>query len=104
MTVTVLYFILLLYCITVQYNDVDTLHWMLVYGIAAASLMPFIAGYKPPYIAQGIGCVALVMALHWSFISWPVNEEELREIGGLLLIMSGHFHLYITHRSSSDSQ
>ena len=92
---TFLYFLLLLYCVTVQYNDVDAVGWMLFYGIAATSVIPFMFGTPMRLLALSGVCIGGISSLLWGVLCWPLNEEELREIGGFLVITIGHFRLYL---------
>jgi Transmembrane family 220, helix len=99
------YFLLLIFllCVAVQYNDPDPLRWMAIYGGAAVCCILFVVVRKvPSYLPAGVGLVALI----WAFLIlrdvWgrtiPIKEvfatihmlspgvEEVREIGGLLIV------------------
>ena len=86
----VCYLLLLLYCIVVQHNDVDSTQWMLIYGASAVSLFPIFLGYRSTSVYRLISLVAFCGAVYWSWMHWPLNEEEYREVGGFLVIAVGH--------------
>ena len=93
--VALLYFLLLIYCFSVQYNDSDAVLWMFLYGCAALSVLPFLFRRPQPALAMIVLCVGGTSAVLWAFLCWPFNEEEMREVGGLILITIGHFGLYL---------
>jgi hypothetical protein len=94
-----LYFLLLLYCCAVQYNDVDGLVWMSFYGTAALSILPLFARRGLSNVYWGISAICFPMALSWLLLSWPLNAEEWRETGGLLMVAFGHAMLARTSTS-----
>ncbi len=87
--------LLFLLAVAVQYNDPDALIWYIVYGLAAIASLLFFFG-KLKYYMAALLCTAYLLG---SFIVWPevyegltigegdiVNVERGREAIGLLLI------------------
>ena len=90
-----LYFLLLVYCFSVQYNDSDAVLWMFMYGCAALTVLPFLFRRPQPVLAISVLCIGGISAVCWAVLCWPFNEEELREVGGLTIITIGHLVLYL---------
>ena len=88
------YVLLLCYCLVVQHNDVDALLWMVLYGAAVITILLSRASLQ-----LLVAAVAL-LGLFW--LGAPVNEEEWRELGGLLLVAVGHGLLWHRARSSAE--
>ena len=87
------YLLLLCYCVLVQHNDVDALLWMVLYGVAVLTILLSRA------FLQLLVAVVAVLGVFW--LGAPVNEEEWRELGGLLLVAVGHGVLWHRARSSA---
>jgi hypothetical protein len=93
-----------LMAVVVQYNDVDPLRWMAIYGAAfAVSAIVWRSGRVHPAAPVLVGAVALVWGLGimlggpggtnylHMFDAWEmqsVNVEEAREATGLLIVAS----------------
>jgi len=110
------YFFLLIFllCVAVQYNDPDPFRWMAIYGAGAACCALFTVRKLPWYLAAAVGLVALI----WAFLilpdvwgrSIPMKEvfstihmlslgvEEVREMGGLLIVAFWMFVLFLKTR------
>ena len=86
------YALLLCYCVVVQHNDVDSGVWMGLYGAAVVTIL------LPRALPQLLVSIIAVLGLFW--LGLPVNEEEWRELGGLLLVTIGHGLLWYRARSS----
>jgi hypothetical protein len=111
------YFFLLIFllCVAVQYNDPDPFRWMAVYGAAALCCVLFVIRKLPLQLAAVVGLVSLIWAILIVPEVWgqsiPVKEifatihmlspgvEEIREIGGLLIIAFWMFVLLLKTRS-----
>ena len=87
------YTLLLCYCVVVQHNDVDALLWMGLYCVAVLTI------FVSRALLQLLVAVVAVLGLVW--LGAPVNEEEWRELGGLLLVAVGHGLLWHRARSSA---
>jgi len=83
----IIFGLVFIYAVIVQYNDPDPLRWMLIYGGAAvACLIPRIRWYLPAIVA--------VVALVWMITTLPAifeardftGTEIEREAGGLLIV------------------
>lgn len=106
-----LFLIAFLLSVAVQFNDPDTLLWILIYGAAAAVCIFYILKKIPWFIPASVGFLALVWALlllpdviHASdslnntFSSWEMNGlevEETREMFGLLIVTFWMFVLSV---------
>ena len=96
------FLVVFLLCVAVQWNDPDPVGWMAIYGAAALCCVLFALRKLPFYFPA----VTALVALLWSLLIlpevWgkpiPVREvfslvhmisagvEEVREIGGLLIV------------------
>jgi hypothetical protein len=87
--------ILFMLAVFVQYNDPDAFLWYLVYGVAAVASLLFFLGKLNYYLAAFL-CTGYLLG---SFLIWPeifegitidegdiINVERGREAIGLLLI------------------
>ena len=95
MLLRVCYVLLLGYCVVVQHNDVDALLWMVLYGAAVVTAV------LPRSVPQLAVVVCALLGIGW--LGLPVNEEEWRELGGLLLVAIGHALLWRQARSSEEA-
>jgi len=82
------YLFFLLYCISVQLNDVDAGFWMVVYSLAFLTAVYSMS--MNTKLNSTVAIIALIIALLLAIPNWPLNEEEYRELGGLILIAFGH--------------
>ena len=98
------YFMLLVFllCVVVQYNDPDSLIWMTMYGLAAINCILSIRNEIHLSISIFLGLLGIVWALTLlpdvisnylatdNMFTWQMNGlgvEEIREFGGLLIII-----------------
>ncbi len=97
-----LFLVIFLLCVAVQYNDPDPVRWMVIYGLAALCCMLFAFKKLPVYLPV----VTAVAALIWAVLLLPAvfgktipmrevfsmihmfspGVEEVREIGGLSIV------------------
>ncbi|MCP3904712.1 MAG: hypothetical protein GY715_13885 [Planctomycetes bacterium] len=84
---------LLAYAASVQFNDPDTVRWALLYGIAAVVALLSAWSRLPRLVPIAVGVVALVWAAvlapsALSDVDWSrwIDSEEMRELGGLLIV------------------
>ena len=98
----VVFLVIFLLCVAVQWNDPDPVRWMSIYGAAAICCLLFALRKLPFYFSAATALIALVWSLFLLPDVWgkpiPVREvfslihmisagvEEVREIGGLLLV------------------
>lgn len=108
------FMVVFLLCAVVQYNDPDPLRWMAIYGGAAVCCILFVARRMPSYLPAGVGLVALIWAILIMPDVWvrtiPIKEvfatihmlspgvEEIREIGGLLIVVFWMLVLFLKSR------
>jgi hypothetical protein len=112
------YFFLLIFllCVVVQYNDPDPLAWMAVYGAAFVCCILFAVRKLPFYLPAVVGLVSLIWAILilpdvWG-LTIPIKEvfatihmlspgvEEVREMGGLLIVSFWMFVLFLKSKMS----
>jgi hypothetical protein len=113
--VNYIFLIIFLLCMAVQYNDPDPFRWMFLYGAAALCCILFALRKLPPYLPLATAVVAglwilLLLPAVWG-LSIPAKEvfsmvhmfspgvEEVREIGGLSIVMIWMTVLAIKTRS-----
>jgi len=91
-----------LLCVAVQYNDPDPVQWMTIYGLAMIACILYLKGKLRWYVSLGIALAALIWAatilpdVLGKPADWPhvfgmmhmisPTVEEIREIGGLLIV------------------
>ena len=107
-----LMFVLFSLCILVQYNDPDSLIWMTMYGLAAIVCILAVLDKIHWSISIFPGILGLVWALtilpdvisNYSvtdnLFAWQMNSlgvEKVRELGGLLIIISWMFILTLSN-------
>lgn len=100
----------------VQWNDPDSVRWMLVYGAAGVACGLHLSGVLPWQFAGAVGASALVWAAIWApgvMASAPVSQlfttyrmmspeiEEARELLGLLIVVGWMALLVAARRRSS---
>jgi hypothetical protein len=112
------YFFLLIFllCVAVQYNDPDTFRWMAIYGAASLCCFLFAVRKLSSYLAAAVGLIALI----WAFLILPdvwgrtipfkeifatihmlsPGVEEVREMGGLLIISFWMLVLFLKSKRS----
>jgi len=92
-----------LFSVAVQYNDPDPIQWMAIYGAAAAACILQLRGKLDWKFSATVSAAALLWALFIlpgvlsrpfptsmvdSFHMTGVADEEARELGGLLIILT----------------
>lgn len=97
----VLFLLMFLMSVAVQYNDPDPLLWMAIYGAAAVACALSLARRLPRWLPIVIALVAILWSLRIAprvlgtvpfldmFAAWEMKDtgiEESREMYGLLLI------------------
>ena len=112
--VNYIFLLIFLLSVAVQYNDPDPLQWIAIYGAALVCCILFAVRKLPLYLAAAVGFASLF----WAFLIlpevWgrpiPINQifatihmlspgvEEVREIGGLLIVSFWMFVLSKTQR------
>jgi hypothetical protein len=109
------FLILFLLCMAVQYNDPDPFRWIFLYAAATSCCILFALRNLPVYLPVGTAIVAGLWILLLLPVVWgksiPAGEvfsmvhmispgvEEVREIGGLSIVMIWMTVLAIKTRS-----
>lgn len=98
------FLVIFLLCVAVQYNDLDPLRWMFLYGAAACCCLLFAIHKLPVYlpvataVASFLWILLLLPAVRgteipagefFSFVHmFSPGVEEAREIGGLAIVIA----------------
>ncbi len=72
-----------------QYNDPDTLIWVIIYALPGIVALLYGLKIKHRGVLLGIALIYLVGSIYWYPHPWPANwvdHEEAREFGGLAII------------------
>lgn len=109
------FLVVFLLCVAVQYNDPDPVRWMILYGSAATCCILFSSRKLPVYLSAATAVAALLWVVLLLPDAWgkaiPIKEvfsmihmfspgvEEVREIGGLLIVACWMVVLSIKTRS-----
>ena len=109
------FLVIFLLCTAVQYNDPDPVRWMILYGAAATCCFLYAVRKLPIYLALSTAVVACIWILLLVPFVWgkpiPLDEvfsmihmispgvEEVREIGGLAIVVAWMSVLAVKTRS-----
>lgn len=97
------FLIIFLLCVAVQFNDPDPIRWMVMYGAAAFCCILFALRRLPSYLAPVTAIAAFLWILlllpevwgkqiAWNQVFATIHMlspgvEEVREIGGLFIVL-----------------